>query len=54
MEKYSLAAQCRYLKQHGITSIGQLEERREFLRRQEGFLREERRGLYRIDGFGSL
>ena len=46
----ALAAQCRYLKQHGITSIGQLEERREFLRRQEGFLREERRGLYRIDG----
>lgn len=46
----ALAAQCRYLKQHGITSIRQLEERREFLERQENFIREERRGLYRIDG----
>lgn len=45
-----LAAQCRYLQQHGITSMEQLEERRDFLERQISFLREERRGLYRIDG----
>lgn len=43
-----LAEQCRYLKQNGITSTGQLEARQKFLKEQIGFLMEERKTLYRI------
>lgn len=45
-----LAAQCRYLKQNGITSLGDLEERKAFLEKQIRYLSEERKTLYRIEG----
>lgn len=46
-----LAAQCRYLKQNGITSMGKLEERKAFLEKQAHYLCEERKTLYRIEAF---
>lgn len=46
----ALTAQCRYLKQNGITSVTELNARKEFLEKQIRFLMEERRSLYRIEG----
>lgn len=46
-----LAAQCRYLKQNGITSMEKLEERKSFLEKQVRYLCGERKTLYRIEAF---